>query len=163
MTKGNIKMSNVAVPARECGSCNQCCFMYPIEAIQKDHSTWCQHCDIGRGCKIYNDRPNECAKFFCEWVRPTILNLEDEWFPAKSHMIITYNADDNVLYIQTTQKTKSVWRKKPYIDDIMDIANQLPIHVVVRDGWDGWWVKSDGTILNMQEAYDAGIPIPVNR
>lgn len=29
---------------------------------------WCKHCEIGHGCKIYNNKPKGCNDFRCRWL-----------------------------------------------------------------------------------------------
>ena len=53
---------------RECGDCNLCCKLPNIDngKFKKDY-TWCKHCEIGVGCKIYPQRPKICKDFKCLW------------------------------------------------------------------------------------------------
>lgn len=68
---------------RTCGGCTTCCKTHPIFRIEKHAAKWCQHCNIGKGCKIYNERPEECAGFKCQWLmgygldseRPDIIKI----------------------------------------------------------------------------------------
>ena len=53
---------------RECGSCTLCCKLLGVDEISKPQGEWCSHCNIGVGCKIYRDRPNECKNFTCMWI-----------------------------------------------------------------------------------------------
>jgi len=52
------------VEGRSCGPCVGCCSIYQIRALQKPKYTLCKHC-TGTSCAIYNDRPDDCRKFFC--------------------------------------------------------------------------------------------------
>ena len=54
---------------RECGDCNMCCKLPEINYFKekKESYKWCNHCEIGVGCKIYSDRPQGCKDFFCMW------------------------------------------------------------------------------------------------
>lgn len=54
-------------PARLCGSCTACCKTHPIRELHKRPNTWCVHCAIGKGCRIYADRPVGCRDFLCTW------------------------------------------------------------------------------------------------
>lgn len=123
---------------------------------------WCQHCDIGKGCKIYEQRPVECRDFTCGWLNNAGKLFGEHWFPVKSHLIVSFLKDYPVMYIQTTQRHKNVWRKKPFLDEIIQIAKKKPFYVIIRDGENGWWVKNDGSIVNMQEAANDGQWIPPN-
>jgi hypothetical protein len=52
-----------------CGSCTACCKILAVEPLQKPAGQWCKHCDIGKGCKIYLDRPEPCHAFECLWLQ----------------------------------------------------------------------------------------------
>jgi len=52
---------------RSCGSCTMCCFVFEVPAVPTRDYEWCQHCAVGVGCGIYQDRPRDCASFYCLW------------------------------------------------------------------------------------------------
>ena len=55
--------------AGDCGNCTACCRVYAIPTFNKPAGKWCDHCAIGKGCKIYETRPKrECADFECLWL-----------------------------------------------------------------------------------------------
>jgi hypothetical protein len=58
-----------AAPQRVCGGCTQCCKTMKIPALEKPADRWCRFCAVGEGCRIYPDRPAECAGFQCLWLR----------------------------------------------------------------------------------------------
>ena len=63
---------------RKCGDCNLCCKLPNIHTpknFKKDY-TWCKHCEIGVGCKIYSDRPKMCKDFMCGWLRG---HVPEDW------------------------------------------------------------------------------------
>src|SRR5689334_13840773 len=53
---------------RNCGGCTACCKTHPIQALNNPAGVWCEHCNIGVGCKIYRSRPQECKDFQCDWL-----------------------------------------------------------------------------------------------
>ena len=52
-----------------CGECTMCCRVFAIPLLQKPAGAWCTHCDIGKGCKIYESRPDVCIDFECLWLQ----------------------------------------------------------------------------------------------
>lgn len=60
--------------ARECGTCTVCCYATAVPDLNKPVNTWCHNCSIGKGCKIYDDRPQQCRDFNCLW-------LKSPWIP----------------------------------------------------------------------------------
>ena len=77
-------------------------------------------------------------------------------------MIVSFSSDYSVMYVQTNQEYKHLWRENPYLGEIITIAKKRFFYVVVRDGLDGWWVKNNGEIVNMKEAANAMQWIPPN-
>lgn len=56
------------MPERPCGGCTMCCKLPAAPApLNKPAGVWCQHCDKGRGCRIYVERPKGCRDFMCLW------------------------------------------------------------------------------------------------
>ncbi len=63
---------------RTCGTCTLCCKLPLIDwptdlpvgrpPLKKPRNTWCQYCNPGHGCTIYEDRPISCAGFQCLWL-----------------------------------------------------------------------------------------------
>ena len=48
-----------------------CCKVYRIPVLNKQEGKWCAHCAIGSGCRIYEDRPEQCRSFVCLWLPGT--------------------------------------------------------------------------------------------
>lgn len=57
------------INGRTCDACTACCFTHAVTAIQKPNSEWCPHCEIGAGCRIYPNRPEQCGEFSCLWLQ----------------------------------------------------------------------------------------------
>ncbi|MDX9893667.1 MAG: hypothetical protein RB292_04645 [Patescibacteria group bacterium] len=57
------------MPARNCGNCTACCLTHAVAEVKKPLAQWCRHCNIGKGCRIYSSRPNDCKLFRCEWLK----------------------------------------------------------------------------------------------
>jgi hypothetical protein len=53
---------------RNCGECTACCKTHGVFEMQKMSGDWCPQCEIGKGCKIYSQRPKECQTFKCAWL-----------------------------------------------------------------------------------------------
>lgn len=58
-----------APTTRHCGSCDVCCHVCPVTALEKDAFTRCQYQRVGApGCRIYARRPPECQAYRCSWL-----------------------------------------------------------------------------------------------
>lgn len=53
---------------RKCGECTLCCKTHAILELRKPSGVWCSNCEINKGCRIYNERPESCRDFTCEWL-----------------------------------------------------------------------------------------------
>ena len=102
------------VPGRSCAGCTMCCKLQRIDELSKPRHEWCRHCDIGKGCKIYDDRPQTCRAFYCGYLLNEWLGLH--WQPAKSRMMIT--AEGNRLVIHVDPGRLDAWRKEPFYSEI---------------------------------------------
>jgi hypothetical protein len=85
---------------RSCGSCTACCSFAPIHTpvLQKPANTLCAHCVAGRGCTVYDVRPDVCRGFYCGYF--FIEELGPEWHPEQSGVVIRSEAfDDDTITI----------------------------------------------------------------
>jgi hypothetical protein len=109
---------------RACGGCTMCCKVLGITELQKPVGKWCPHCDIGKGCKIYNSRPNECRTFMCGWLVDD--RFSDMWKPDRSKMVITPAKD--TIEIRCDPGLPTAWRAKEYHDEIIRMAEAAEPH-----------------------------------
>ena len=71
---------------RQCGECSQCCKTMAVMALNKPANKWCHHCQIGQGCKIYQQRPEECRAFTCLWLQDE--SVPEELRPDKTKVVM---------------------------------------------------------------------------
>ena len=105
---------------RSCGSCTLCCKIMGVPELNKPRGAWCVHCDVGSGCRIYADRPEECRSFLCGWL--TNPRFGPEWKPDRSKIVITVDRDGNGLTFQCDRGFPQAWRKEPYHSQIMKLV-----------------------------------------
>ncbi len=78
---------------KECGTCTKCCegwLTANINGIDIYPGKPCFFIEIGKGCTIYKDRPeNPCKSFQCGWKQ--IENMPDEFKPENSGVIMHWN------------------------------------------------------------------------
>lgn len=97
---------------RACGTCTLCCKVLAITALDKPMGRWCPNCAVGRGCAIYDARPEECRTFHCLWlVRDS---LGPEWKPERAKFVIAGSADRGALLIHVDPGSPAAWRREPY-------------------------------------------------
>jgi hypothetical protein len=75
-------------PGRECGACVVCCESLKIDwpDLKKEADVLCRH-NTGRGCNIYDTRPDGCKTWFCLWRR--IGALPDAMRPDRCGLLIS--------------------------------------------------------------------------
>lgn len=80
------------VKDRTCGTCTVCCYVPFIDTpeLKKPAGVVCPNC-TGRGCGIYETRPQVCRDYYCGW-RYTA-QLGDDWRPDKSGVFIGLRKD----------------------------------------------------------------------
>lgn len=68
---------------RHCGNCFACCKILNIDsgALQKEADVLCPNYQHSLGCKIYDQRPEQCRQWYCGW---RLLDaLPDDYSPDK--------------------------------------------------------------------------------
>ena len=79
-------------PSGPAGGCTTCCKLPAAPApLNKPAGVWCQHCDKGKGCRNYAERPADCRSFMCLWkVMP---DFPDELRPDRCKVMWTMTED----------------------------------------------------------------------
>jgi hypothetical protein len=88
----------------KCLDCNMCCKLPEIPNFKKGYA-WCKNCNIGFGCKTYNDRPQKCKDFYCLYsfgltdLKPNKCGffIFPERKEATEHKIMTIYAEEHKL------------------------------------------------------------------
>lgn len=98
-----------------CGTCTACCRVFSIAELKKPASRWCEHCDIGVGCKIYNDRPPTCIDFRCLWLHSHLANdgfeFPEELRPDKCKVVFSPSTKADVISATTLPGYPDAWKK----------------------------------------------------
>lgn len=124
-----------------------CCKLLRIETLDKPQSQWCTHCDIGVGCKIYQERPTECQDFNCGYL--TQARIGEHWRPANSKMVIAFATIGKIMTVIVDPDRPDAWRKEPYYSDIKNWARagaKKQGHICVSQGHEMIIVTPGGEI-----------------
>lgn len=73
-------------PKRQCGECTLCCKLVPVQELDKQANTRCQHQRFKKGCAIYGKRPHSCKTWTCRWL--TNQDTYDLPRPDRAHYVI---------------------------------------------------------------------------
>jgi hypothetical protein len=82
---------------RTCGGCTMCCKSTAVSELNKPMGVWCPHVEKGRGCSIYERRPQSCRSFNCAWL--TSPQMPDYWKPDKSKLVVAGDASGKYLNV----------------------------------------------------------------
>jgi hypothetical protein len=97
-----------------------------IYALEKPRGAWCPHAMPGRGCAVYDDRPDECRTFSCLWLLDD--NLGPEWKPEKSKMVLTADETTKRTMVYVDTAAPDAWRKPPFHQRLMALMQAgLPL------------------------------------
>ncbi len=104
------------VSNRTCGTCTLCCKVMRIDALQKPMGVWCSQCTPGKGCKIYDTRPDECRVFYCLWRVDS--ECGDIWRPERCKMVVYVEGMGNRIAISVDPGAPTKWREEPWYSQI---------------------------------------------
>ncbi len=102
---------------RSCGDCNLCCKFPAVPRLEKKAYEWCKNCDIGIGCKTYNDRPIDCKSFDCFWVLGII---PEQYKPNKVGFYMTTDSPNDLalgmlkVYTEPNRLSSTIKKLKQY-------------------------------------------------
>ena len=114
------------VPGRSCGTCTMCCKLFDIPEIPTTSGNWCRHCAPGKGCRIYDARPETCRRFFCGWmVSP---GLGPEWKPDRCKVIMQLLAVEDTFWVNAyvDEKYPTAWQRPDIYNRLKQIAAANP-------------------------------------
>lgn len=99
-----------------CGSCTACCRVFNIPALKKPAGKWCDHCDIGVGCKIYDQRPQACIDFECLWLQSQSREnpkerMDPELRPDKSKVVLGMTTNPKIIGATTMPGAPDAWKR----------------------------------------------------
>lgn len=104
---------------RKCGDCKLCCKVFTIAELNKLAGEWCPHCP-GKGCSMYESRPNTCREYRCVWLeRPE--SLSDELRPDKTSVVMNEFAEPGLSMIELHESHRGAARKLlPVLEPVRD-------------------------------------------
>ena len=100
---------------KQCGSCTSCCTLLEVTDAGKSVNEWCKYCEAGKGCTIYDTRPQMCRSFSCAWLQG---HLSDEWYPERSGMVVHFSQD--AVNVQVDPDHPERWRQEPYFSKLSE-------------------------------------------
>jgi len=98
-----------------CGSCTLCCKLLDIPVLKKPQGKWCAHCDIGKGCSIYETRPAPCHDFACVWLESQGQKnpLPPDLRPDRCKVVLTFTPDRKDVLGFCDPASPDAWKGAP--------------------------------------------------
>jgi hypothetical protein len=121
------------VPGRSCQDCTLCCKLVAVFELEKPAQQWCQHCEIGKGCMIYDTRPADCRTFYCGWLLDE--RISDDWRPSHCRMVVKFEPKRIVIHVDKDRRDQ--WRKEPFHSQIRAWARAGMAHEGEVIVWEG--------------------------
>ena len=109
---------------RTCGECTLCCKLLPVEEIDKEGFTKCQHLKFKVRCSIYNERPVSCLMWSCAWLVNPTLQAAGLDRPSKSHYVVDTRADN--FRIQVSDEVLNEYALQIWVDPNFPNAHRDP-------------------------------------
>ena len=116
-------MDRQPIEDRTCGSCMMCCKLPRIPSLNKPAGIWCGVARSGQGCTKYNERPNECRTFFCQWMLDASLGLE--WKPSVAKFITFMHSESGNFIILPDKGYPKNWKSPLYYSRLKETAARL--------------------------------------
>jgi hypothetical protein len=130
-----------------------------VKALGKARYQACRHCTAGKGCSVYDTRPQECRDFECMWLRDA--RLPDRLRPDRSRAIITTTNDGQGLVVHVDPARPDAHRREPLRTQLLQNAKR-GVPVIVSIGPDRCrLLRPDGSELSatMTVDDDGGITV----
>ena len=119
----------MTAPPRSCGSCTLCCKLMSIDAIGKPTGQWCWVCAIGKGCQVYDNRPEACRAWSCLWIlRP---ELPDDLRPDRCKVVM--DPQDGSLVLHADPQNRDSF-DRPALVRIVEAAREADVNVLLVAG-----------------------------
>ena len=115
-----------------CGTCTACCRVFAVPELKKPAGKWCQHCTIGVGCQIYENRPRVCHEYECLWLQSQKRDtpLPPELRPDRCRVVFTPTTNDSIMGAVTLPGYPDAWRKgvvKALIDKLLKAGMRVAV------------------------------------
>ncbi len=101
-----------SMTGRECGECGQCCKLIGVRELEKAPQVWCRYYKRGKGCGVYEGRPQGCADFACDWLLDQ--RLDETWRPDRSGFVLHAGQGGRTIHVELDPTKPTAWRRAPF-------------------------------------------------
>jgi hypothetical protein len=135
---------------KECGTCTKCCEGW-LKADIKGHEIYpgkpCVFVEIGKGCKDYENRPQEpCKTFTCGWIQ--IDDMPEQFKPEFSGVIMHTQGGNEKPYVCLSKAPNNPTVQ--YISWAVTYAMSRNINIVWYVDDKSWWLGDAEFCMQME-------------
>lgn len=116
---------------RTCSDCTMCCKILGVKELNKEPNENCVHCNAGKGCQIYETRPQTCREFNCLWLQNEL--MPEEMRPDRTHVVLSVPTDGESLVALVDEKRPDAYLKGPTGDLVRYFSRKTSVLVVVGE------------------------------
>jgi hypothetical protein len=111
---------------RQCGDCQLCCKLVPVNSLGKDAGVRCRHQKAGKGCLVYHKpgMPPECALWTCRWLGNN--DTADLSRPNRSHYVLDVIPDYITMLNNETGEREAIQAVQIWVDPNFPDAHRDP-------------------------------------
>jgi hypothetical protein len=107
-----------------------------VKELRKPALRWCEHCSIGKGCGIYDGRPESCREFSCLWLSHP--ETPEAMKPRLTGVVIWITGDGKNAIALTRRHDPTAWRKPSVLPTLRKLARGLT--VIAFSGTRAWLI-----------------------
>ena len=97
----------------------------------------CPNCVIGKGCKVYPDRPESCRDFMCGWLMAPYMG--EELKPERCHVVFSMPYDDHTIVANCDPRAPDAWRAPHVIEMLHLLARAFAQRIVLVQVEQRYW------------------------
>lgn len=148
--------------AGHCADCDGCCRVFAVEGVNKPFGIPCQHLGatpVGHGCRIYAERPPECARYVCLWLdsqrRPEVEALPDELRPNISHVVLgwPWGIDRETLHVYPYPDDPEAWKRGAVAKHLKMVLKRGGKIVVYVNSGEVWSMRGDMAVRGTEKEF----------
>lgn len=125
---------------KSCGPCTLCCKVMGVSELEKPAGTQCGHCRPGRGCGIYEARPQGCRVFECVWLMDP--EMPHRFRPDQTKVVLDQDHGGRRLLARCDPANPLAWKRQPiygalkgYAADHWGPGGRIVMAVAGRRAW----------------------------
>jgi Fe-S-cluster containining protein len=118
-----------------------CCKVLEIDEFKKPAGRLCVHCELGKGCGIYEKRPDVCREYECLWLTERDLSVSLK--PERIGALLMEDPDSDEYQAVCDPAKPMSWRHPLMFKHLVAKAKEGRV-VVAKAGLNAWRIFETG-------------------